>query len=180
MHALARAITQTNLWVGRTAAWLILPMFLALLADVVMRYVVGSATIWTSELAQLIFGLYSVIAGGYLLAERGHVSVDILYGKLSLRRKAALDLATSFLFLFFIVVLVWQSADMAWESMAKWETSLSLWKPYIWPIKLAIPVAGVLLLLQGMVRMASDWRTIQGLENDPAVWGKQASDAQDH
>ncbi|GAA3989450.1 TRAP transporter small permease subunit [Comamonas faecalis] len=176
MHALARAITQTNLWVGKIAAWLIVPMFLSLLADVVMRYVVGSATIWTSELAQLIFGLYSVIAGGYLLAERGHVSVDILYGKLSRKRKALLDLATSFLFLFFLIVLIWQSGDMAWESIARWETSQSLWKPYIWPIKAAIPVAGVLLLLQGLVRMASDVRTLRGLNNDPAVWGQQAAE----
>lgn len=176
MHALAKAITQTNLWIGRVAAWLILPMFAALLADVFMRYLVGSATIWTSELAQLIFGLYSVIAGGYLLAQRGHVSVDIIYGRFSPRKKAAVDLATSFLFLFFMGVLIWQSGDMAWESIERWERSHSLWNPYIWPVKLAIPVAGLLLLLQGLVRMASDVRVLLGRHNDPDVWGLQADD----
>lgn len=180
MHRIARLITQTNIWIGRIAGWLILPMFLALLADVIMRYLVGSATIWTSELAQLIFGLYSVIAGGYLLAERGHVGVDIFYGSFSRKKKAAVDLATCFLFLFFMIVLIWQSADMAWDSMERWERSHSLWNPYIWPIKLAIPVAGVLLLLQGLVRIVSDIRVLMGLHNDPATWGKQALDAETH
>lgn len=176
MSKIARFITQTNLWIGKAAAWLILPMFLALLADVIMRYLIGTATIWTSELAQLIFGFYAVIAGGYLMVERGHVNVDIVYGRCSRKRKALIDLATSFLFMAFMLILIWQSGDMAWDSFTRRETSHSLWDPYIWPIKATIPIAGVLFFLQGLVRVGSDWRSLRGLENDPEVWGKQASD----
>lgn|SRR5690606_11680093 len=180
MLKFARCITQLNTWIGKICGWLIVPMFLALITDVIMRYVVGSVTIWTAELAQLIFGVYSVIAGGYLLVERGHVNVDIFYGNWSRKKKARVDLATSFLFVFFMLVLIWQSSSMAWESFGKLETSYSVWNPYIWPIKAAVPIAGVLLFLQGIVRMVSDWRVIRGLENDPAVWGKQASDGPAH
>ncbi len=180
MLKLARGITQLNLWTGKVCAWLIVPMFFALITDVVMRYVVGSVTIWTAELAQLIFGVYSVIAGGYLLVERAHVNVDILYGNWSKEKKARVDLATSFLFVFFMLVLIYQSGDMAWESFAKRETSYSIWDPYIWPVKFAVPIAGILLFLQGIVRMVSDWRVIKGLENDPDVWGKQATDGSAH
>lgn len=174
MLRLARAITRMNIWIAKTAAWLVVPMFLLLMADVIMRYVVGSAAIWTAEFAQLIFGVYAVIAGGYLLVERAHVNVDIVYGNLSQRRKAAIDLATSLLLFLFLAVLIWQGTDMAWESAAKLETSNSIWYPHIWPVKIAIPVAGVLLLLQAFVRLASDIRTVAGLENDPDVFGKQA------
>ena len=163
-----------NIWVAKFAAWLILPMFFLLMADVIMRYVVGSAAIWTAEFAQLIFGVYAVIAGGYLLVERAHVNVDIFYGKFSARRKAVADLATSFLMFLFLAVLIWQGTDMAWESAEKLERSNSIWNPHIWPVKVAIPVAGVLLLLQAFVRIASDIRTVMGLENDPDVFGKQA------
>lgn len=180
MLKLAGAITRLNVWVGRIAAWLIAPMFVLLLAEVVMRYVVGSAAIWTAEFAQLIFGVYAVIAGGYLLVERAHVNVDILYGRFSRVQKAKVDLATSFLFFFFLAVLIWQGTDMAWESAAKLETSYSIWNPYIWPVKLAIPIAGVLLLLQGFVRIASDIRTVIGLESDPDIFGKQAGDKPSH
>lgn len=177
MEKIARIITQTNQWVGKAAAWLIIPIFLSMLTDVLNRYLVGHATIWTSELAGFTFGVYSVIAGGYLLAERGHVNVDIIYGKCSARRKAVIDLATSFLFLFFIGVLIWQGWDMASESLHLRESSHSLWDPYIWPVKLAIPIAGVLILLQGLVRMVADVRILMGLDNDPDTWGKPASDA---
>lgn len=180
MLKLAKAITQLNLWVGRIASWLIVPLFVLLMADVIMRYVVGSAAIWTAELAQLVFGVYAVIAGGYLLAERAHVNVDILYGKFSTTQKARVDLATSFLFLAFMCVLVWQASDMAWESAEKFERSSSIWNPPVWPVKMFIPIAGVLLLLQGFVRIASDIRTLMGIENDPDVFGKQASNEPSH
>jgi TRAP-type mannitol/chloroaromatic compound transport system permease small subunit len=180
MLKLAKAITRMNLWIARVAAWLIAPIFVLLMADVVMRYVVGSAAIWTAEFAQLIFGVYAVIAGGYLLVDRAHVSVDIIYGRFSATQKAKVDLATSFLFFLFLGVLIWQGTDMAWESAAKLETSSSIWNPHIWPVKLAIPIAGTLLLLQGFVRIASDIRTIMGLQNDYDTFGKQAADGSSH
>lgn len=174
MLRIARAITLLNVWIARIAAVLIVPMFLLLMAEVITRYVVGSAAIWSAELAQLIFGVYAVIAGGFLLVERAHVNVDIIYGRFSRVQKAKIDLATSFLFFLFLGVLIWQATDMAWESAAKLETSYSIWNPHIWPVKLAIPIAGILLLLQGLVRIVSDIRTVMGLENDPDVFGKQA------
>lgn len=180
MLKFARTITGLNKWCAQIAAWLIMPIFILLMADVIMRYVVGSAAIWTAEFAQLIFGVYAVIAGGHLLAERTHVNVDIIYGRYSPARKARIDLATSFLFFLFLAVLIWQGTDMAWESAAKFERSSSIWDPPIWPVKLAIPIAGILLLLQGFVRIASDVRTIMGLRNDPDVFGKQANDNPSH
>jgi TRAP-type mannitol/chloroaromatic compound transport system permease small subunit len=180
MLKLARAVTRLNLWIGKVAAWLIVPIFLLLMADVIMRYLVGSAAIWTAEFAQLIFGGYAVIAGGYLLVERAHVNVDIIYGKFSRANKAVVDLATSFLFFLFLVVLIWQGVDMAWDSAAKFERSSSLWNPHIWPVKIVIPVAALLLLLQGLVRVASDIRTVMGLDNDPDTFGKQATDEPSH
>lgn len=88
MLKVARAITQLNIRIAYVAAWLIAPIFLLLMADVIMRYLVGSAAVWTAEFAQLIFGVYAVIAGGYLLVERAHVNVDIIYGRFSPANKA--------------------------------------------------------------------------------------------
>ena len=155
-------------------------MFAMLLFDVAMRYMVGRPTIWTTELTQLVFGVYAVIGGGWLLAERAHVNVDIFYGRFSVRRKALVDVCTSFLFFLFLAVLLWQGSSMAWESAMKLETSQSIWNPQVWPVKLAIPVAGVLVLLQGLVRLVSDIRVLMGLPNDEATFGKQASDDPAH
>ena len=88
MFQLARAVTRVNRFIGKWASLAVLVIFALLLADVVMRYLVGSPAIWTAELAVLIFGVYAIIGGGYLLTERGHVNVDIIYGAQSLRRRA--------------------------------------------------------------------------------------------
>ncbi|NIQ98383.1 MAG: ABC transporter substrate-binding protein, partial [Desulfuromonadales bacterium] len=68
MLQVARAITRFNRWIGRWASLAVLIIFVFLLADVIMRYLVGQPTVWTAELATLIFGVYAIIAGGYLLA----------------------------------------------------------------------------------------------------------------
>lgn len=176
LTAVARLVTGFNALIGRVAAWAIMILFLLLMADVIMRYFVGQPLTWTAELAQMIFGVYAVIAGGWVLAQRGHVNVDIFYGGFSRRGKAVSDLATSVLFFIFVLVLIWQSWDMAWESLQRMERSNSVWKPYIWPVKMAIPVAAVLLLLQGIVRLVADIRVLMGLPVDPEVWGVQPAE----
>lgn len=177
---LARAITRLNRWIGRKVAWVILPIFVMLIVDVAMRYLVGRPSIWTSELTQLIFGVYAVIGGGYLLAERAHVNVDIFYGGFSRKRKALVDALTSVLFFLFMAVLLWQGSSMAFESLEKLETSQSIWNPQIWPVKLAVPVAGVLLLLQGIVRLVADIRILMDLPVDDDTFGTQAGDGPAH
>lgn len=176
MLAVARFITWLNRAIGRFLAWLILPLFVLLIADVTMRYLVGRPEIWTSELATLIFGVYAILAGGYLLAERGHVNVDIFYGTFPQRRKAAADVATSFLFFAFLIVLLWQGWSLAADSIERWERSQSLWRGPVWPVKAAIPLAAVLLLLQGVVRLWADIRILLGLPVDETTFGKQAED----
>ncbi len=180
MLKLARSITRLNRWIGEKAAWMILPIFLMMIVDVVMRYLVGRPSIWTGEFTQLLFGVYAVIGGGYMLAERAHVNVDIFYGSFSRRRKALVDALTSVLFFMFMAVLLYQGGLMAWESMLSLETSQSIWNPQIWPVKLAVPVAGVLMLLQGIVRLAADIRLLMGLEVDEETFGKQSTDEPSH
>lgn len=180
MLSFARAITRLNRGIGKCAAWFILPIFTMLIVDVAMRYLVGRPSIWTTELTQLVFGVYAVIGGGYLLAERAHVNVDIIYGRLPRKRKALIDVLTSVLFFMFMAVLMYQGTDMAWESAEKLERSQSIWNPHIWPVKLMIPVAGLLLLLQGIVRLIGDIRILMDLPVDDETFGVQATDKPSH
>lgn len=171
MLGVARAITRLNLAIGKWASLGVFPIFALLLADVVMRYVVGQPAIWTAELATLIFGVYAVISGGGLLARRGHVNVDVFYGAFSPRRKAWVDIATWPLFFVFVAVLLWQGYDMALQSVEDMERSNSVWKAPLWPTKIFIPVAAALLLLQGFVRLWRDIRVLRGLPDDAETFG---------
>ncbi|MFN3275614.1 MAG: TRAP transporter small permease subunit [Paracoccus sp. (in: a-proteobacteria)] len=173
MLSIARAITQFNLWIGRWASLAVFAIFTLLLADVVMRYLVGRPAIWTAEMATLIFGVYAIIAGGALHAQRGHVSVDIFYGPMSPRRKALIDIVTWPLFGAFVIVLLWQGSSMAAEAWQDGERSNSIWRAPLWPTKAFIPIAATLLLLQGFVRLWRDIRVLRGLAVDPAIFGPE-------
>jgi len=156
LHAFMNGVTRLNDLIGRWISLLVIVMFALLLIEVFFRYVMGAPTVWANELTQLLFGFYAVMAGGYIMAHRGHVNVDILYASLSVRTRAILDVATSFLFFIFMAAVLYFGSSMAWESVASMETSFSAWNPPIWPIKAAIPVGAFLLLLQGIVKLLQD------------------------
>jgi TRAP-type mannitol/chloroaromatic compound transport system permease small subunit len=172
LTAMARAVTTVNLWVGRIMAWVVLALFMLLLLDVAMRYVAGSPIQWSQQLSRLLFGVYAIIGGGYLLARREHVNVDLFYATFSRRRQAAVDLATSFLFFFFVVILLRESWSLAADSVARWEVDhLATWKAPLWPSKSLIVVAAALLLLQGIVKLAADIMILAGIEVDESAFG---------
>jgi TRAP-type mannitol/chloroaromatic compound transport system permease small subunit len=163
LYALMCAITCLNEWVGRVTAYLIIPVFFLILAEVFMRYLFGAPAVWTNELAQLVFGVYAVMAGGYLAITNGHVNVDIIHSKFPVRTRALIDVLTSAMFFIFMGALLYFGVSLALESMETWEHSQSAWNPPIWPAKLMIPVAAALLLLQGIVKLLKDILTVAGV-----------------
>ena len=142
---------NVNQWAGQITLYLVFLLPIVMLYEVVLRYIFNSPTIWVFETTNFIFGAIIVLGGGYLLLHKGHVSVDIIYNRLSVRGRAILDLCTSPPFFLFIGVLMWQGIDMFWTSMSRWENSPSVWAPPLWPVKLLIPIGCGLMLIQLLV-----------------------------
>lgn len=151
-----RAVTRFNDWLGRWIAYLIFFIFVFLLLEVFLRYLLNSPTVWTNELSQMLFGAYAVLAGGHVMAHRGHVNVDLIHSKFPPRVRAAVDIFTSIMFFIFLLALLYFGSSMAYESIARLEHSQSAWNPPIWPIKTALPVGVFLLLIQGVVKLIND------------------------
>lgn len=156
LEAALRAVTRFNDWLGKWLSLLMLVIFALLIAEVFFRYVAGAPKVWTGELTQMLFGVYAVLSGGYIMAHRGHVNVDIVYSRFSPRTRAIVDIFTSLLFFLFVGALLYFGSSLAYESMSFWERSQSAWDPPIWPVKLAIPVGAALLLMQGIVKLVQD------------------------
>ncbi|WP_233589061.1 TRAP transporter small permease subunit [Falsigemmobacter faecalis] len=160
---LIRAISRLNAFLG---SWVVSPLALVIFAvmiwEVVARYVFSAPTLWATELSQLLFGVYIVLSGGWLLLHRGHVNVDILVARLPPRRRAALDMATSVMFFLFMAVLLKEGWIMASASFDSLERSHSAWNPPIWPVKAAIPLGIGLLFLQGLARFLQDLQILLG------------------
>ena len=122
-----------------------------LLWDVTLRFVFNAPTIWAHELSVHLFGAYSILAGAYVLLHDQHVKIDIFYNRFSKRGRAIIDCVTYLMFFVFLWVLLRYGFEMAWSSVKFRETvSPSPWASPVWPAKLTIPLAALLVLLQGL------------------------------
>lgn len=156
LQSYTSGISRLNDFLGRWFSYLIFIISALLLLEVGLRYVFNSPTVWANELSQLLFGVYGVMAGGYVMAHRGHVNVDLLYSHLSPRTQAWVDVFTSALMFIFLIALLYFGCSMAMESIRNLETSFSAWNPPVWPVKAMLPIGTVLLLLQGIAKFLGD------------------------
>jgi TRAP-type mannitol/chloroaromatic compound transport system permease small subunit len=103
----------------------------------------------------MLYGTLFMLAGAYTLAKSGHVRGDILYGYLSARTQAAIDLTLYVVFFIpGVVALVWAGYYFAADSWAIDEhSSVTSEGPPIYPFKTVIPLAGAVILLQGLVEI---------------------------
>ena len=151
-----RAVDNLNDKVGGIVCLMILPMMLILVWEVFMRYGLNSPTFWAHETSQYFFGAHLIFAGAYALRWGSHVKVEIFYNLLSLRKRAIIDLFTWLLFYLFCGFMLWRGWQAAWLSITRWEHTESFWGPPLWPLRLTIPVAAALVLLQGLTKTAND------------------------
>lgn len=148
--SLARRIDTVSDVSGRVLSFLLIPMMIITVTEVVMRYVFNSPTIWAWDLNLQLFGLLIIFGGPYAHRHEGHVRVDLLIAYLSPRGRAILDLITSILFFFSFAVLLFFSSQEALNSFATKERFTSFWAPPVYPLKMMIPVAILLFILQGV------------------------------
>lgn len=150
------AVDRINSWVGRFAALAVFGVTLAVLYEVVARGAFGQATLWSNETTIYLSAVAYLIGGGYAAAHRRHVRIDLIYERLSPKLRAGLDFFTFIFFLLYVGALIWVGTTMGWTSLQQSEGTGTPWNPPIWPVKLAIPIAAVLLLLQGIANLLRD------------------------
>lgn len=139
-------------WSGKAFAWLIVGLTLLVCAEVFKRYILNAPTAWIYDANNMFYGTLFMMCGAYALAHDGHVRGDFLYGNFKPRTQAALDLALYILFFIpGIVALVYAGVDFAEDSWRINEHStVTADGPPIYHFKTVIPIAGVLVLLQGI------------------------------
>ena len=158
---LLRAVDNVNSWLGTTIAFIVLPIVGVSMYEVIARYVFNRPTMWGGQILSILFVALVVLGGGYVLLKDGHVRMDVLYSRWSPRRRAITDVATFVVFLLFTTMLAWQTVEMAWASVKIREASWAAFHGPIYPKKVALALATVLLLLQGISRFVRNIRFIK-------------------
>jgi TRAP-type mannitol/chloroaromatic compound transport system permease small subunit len=151
-----RVIEQISYWSGRVFAWLIVALTLVVSIEVFKRYILNAPTAWIFDFNNMLYGTLFMMCGAYTLALSGHVRADFIYMYLRPRTQAALDLALYLLFFLpGIVALVYAGYGYAAESWLIGEHStVTAEGPPIYHFKSVIPIAGALVLLQGLAEIA--------------------------
>jgi TRAP-type mannitol/chloroaromatic compound transport system permease small subunit len=148
-------VDKLSTFVGHAFSWLIVLLTLQVSWEVFSRYVLGAPHAWAFDAMIIQYGTLFMMAGAYTLAQNGHVRGDVLYGFFTPRTQATIDLI---LYVFFfipgVIALTYAGYFYAAESWAIREHSnVTADGPPIYPFKTVIPIAGAILLLQGIVEI---------------------------
>ncbi|MFC4932265.1 TRAP transporter small permease subunit [Massilia sp. GCM10023247] len=148
-------VDRVSSLVGQAFSWLIVVLTFLITWEVFARYALNSPNPWAFDLMIMMYGAAFMMAGAYTLAKNGHVRGDVLYSFFPPRLQAGLDLLLYIVFFIpGVVALVWAGYTYAAESFAIREHStLTANGPPLYPFKMVIPFAGILLLLQGFVEI---------------------------
>ncbi len=154
MQSLLLRVDRLSTWLGQFFAWFIILLTLMITWEVFSRYALNNPHDWALDAQVMMYGTLFMMAGAYTLAKNSHVRGDVLYGFFRPRTQALLDLILyGLFFLPGIVALTWAGWSFAQESLAIRESTFSATPLPLYPFKFVIPVAGGMLLLQGLAEI---------------------------
>lgn len=155
MSKLVNIIERITGSAGLLIAWVVFPLILASVYEVVARHVFNAPTIWAFELGYMAMGVHALMGAAFALRERAHIRIDLLYVHFSDRTKALID--TAGYLILFLPVICWVSVGLwdYWiEAFIRNEHSgQSAWNPIIWPFRLSFFLGFSLLALQGVAEL---------------------------
>jgi TRAP-type mannitol/chloroaromatic compound transport system permease small subunit len=169
-------IEGLSIWTGRAFGWCILILTFSVSYEVFVRYVLNAPTVWVFDMMVQMYGALFLMAGPYALASDTHVRGDVLYRLFPVRWQARLDFVLYLLFFFpGMMALFWYGAEIASDSWRYKEVSWnSPARIQIYFFKTLIPVAGFLLMLQGLAELMRCWRAMK-----TGVWMERLDDVKE-
>jgi len=166
-------VARLRSWIGAlckamalVGALAVLFMVVAVTYEVVMRYAFNRPTSWSNEYVSYALVAAAFLPAGYCLSQDGHVKVDFVVSRLSVRKQAKLKRISALLILVFSIVFTWITAKLAWQAYLGHWVSVSSLQVYLFPIYLLIPVGGFCLFLQSVADVC---KTFKGSSSNSPV-----------
>ena len=149
-------ISGMNRLIGEFAGWIVVVMMITISFDVAMRYLFNAPTTWSFEVNRYMLIMVVFLGGPWTLAAGGHVSVDLVTERVSLKKKAALELVTSIMASLYMLMFTVESARFTWDAFANGTRSTEYLAWPLWPVRMFLVIGGGLLLVQYLVKIAAD------------------------
>ena len=176
MTSFVYIIESLSNWVGKAFGWCILILTFSVSYEVFVRYVLNSPTVWAFDMMIQMYGALFLMAGPYALAQDSHVRGDVLYRLFPVKWQAFIDFILYVIFFFpGMIALFWYGWEIASDSWRYKEVSWnSPARIQIYFFKTLIPLAGFLLILQGLAELVRCWRAMRSGE-----WMSRLSDSKE-
>jgi TRAP-type mannitol/chloroaromatic compound transport system permease small subunit len=150
---------RLNERVGRIISFWMIPMIFLMSFEVFMRYILQAPTEWGTEMVTYLYAGYTLLGGGYTLLYGAHVNINVIYNRLSVRRKALFDAITAVVFFLYVWILFYEGSKFAWDGIIRNRHSGTDWNPPLYPVLMTLPVGAFLMLIQGVAKMVRDLNT---------------------
>ena len=155
MQKILLFIDKLSTWVGQAFSFCIVLLTLQVTWEVFSRYVLDTPHAWAFDVMIMFYGTLFMMAGAYTLSKNGHVRGDVLYGFFRPRTQASLDLLLYMVFfipgVFALTYAGYFYAEESWRINE--HSTITYEGPPIYPFKTVIPLAGAILLAQGIVEI---------------------------
>ncbi len=176
MDRILSFINTLSTWTGKAFGWSILILTFGVSYEVFMRYGMNAPTTWSYDIMYMMYGGLFLMAGPYTIARDAMVRGDFIYRFWRPRVQATVDLILYLTFYFpGVLALAYSGYHFAYLSWRFKETSI--FSPIsipIYPMKMLIPAAGVLLFLQGIYEVVRCLRCIRD-----GVWPPRPHDVEE-
>jgi len=146
---------------GLFGAGFIVVMMVSVTIDVACRYIFNAPLKWVYEITGYLMVAVTYLALGYTEAQEGHVSIGILVSRFSAKTQAIIKIVTRVPILVFVFFLIWTSFHLTWQSFETHARSYHINQMYLWPSQLLVPIGGLLLFLEIVVKISGYIRTLQ-------------------
>lgn len=155
VQGVLHTIDGISTWVGKAFAWLMVVLMTVVCVEVFKRYILNAPTAWIFDAENMLYGTCFMLGGAYTLAQNAHVRGDFLYSSMRPRTQAGLDLVLYIVFFIpGIAALIYSGWIFAVESWTINEHStVTANGPPVWQFKFMIPLAGVMVMIQGIAEI---------------------------
>ena len=144
---------------GAVGKWFAFLLVLVGSYDAISRHFFNAPTIWAYDTLCISGGVVYMLGAAYDFLHDAHTRVDLIYGSLSKKAQAILDMICS-LFLFFPLMIFMLKLSTEWAVKA-WKINevmfTSFWYPPAAPYRTVFAIGLLLLILQGIARFVRDF-----------------------
>lgn len=137
---------------GNIVSYLILFIMFFTTYEVVARYFFNSPTSWVWLVNRQLFAIFALVGGSYAMAHGMHIRIEIILERCHPVLKRAIQWLGLACLCGFLGVLIREGASLGWISFINREFSTGNFKMVLYPVKLFLPLATLLFLLEGVVR----------------------------